>query len=136
IEIMESLVQEDISIILITHKWIDIIKICDRCTVIGKGDGIGTLNVRERTVDEPAALMVGSSVSFKTEKSPNHPENTVLKVENLHVKDSRKVPVVKGLSLDVRENEIVGLAGVDGNGQTELIEAIAGLRKTESGSII
>src|SRR5690625_1775342 len=136
IEIMESLVQEGKSIILITHKLKEIMQICDRCTVIRKGVGIGTLDVKETTVDELAALMVGRSVSFKTEKSTNHPGNTVLKVEILHVKDSRKVPVVKGLSLDVRENEIVGLAGVDGNGQTELIEAIAGLRKTESGSII
>lgn len=136
IDIMHALVKEGKSIILITHKLKEIMQICDRCTVIRKGVGIGTLDVKDTTVDELAALMVGRSVSFKTEKTPNKPGDAVLKVENLHVKDTRKVQVVKGLNLEVRENEIVGLAGVDGNGQTELIEAIAGLRKTESGSIM
>jgi simple sugar transport system ATP-binding protein len=136
IEIMGSLVNEGKSIILITHKLKEIMQICDRCTVIRKGVGIGTVDVKGTTVDELAALMVGRSVSFKTEKTPAKPTDIVLKVEDLHVQDARKVPVVKGLHLDVRANEIVGIAGVDGNGQTELIEAIAGLRKIESGTIL
>lgn len=135
IDIMRSLVKEGKSIILITHKLKEIMQICDRCTVIRKGTGIGTVDVKQTTVDELAALMVGRSVSFKTHKTPAEPGDVVLKVEDLHVNDFRKVPVVKGMNLEVRTNEIVGIAGVDGNGQTELIEAIAGLRKIESGSI-
>lgn len=135
IEIMRALVKEGKSIILITHKLKEIMQICDRCTVIRKGVGIGTVDVKDTTVDELASLMVGRAVSFKTEKTPSKPTDTVLKVDNLYVDDARKVSVVKGMSLDIRANEIVGIAGVDGNGQTELIEAIAGLRKANSGSI-
>src|SRR5690625_6194854 len=84
---------------------------------------------------ELASLMVGRDVSFKTEKKPASPEHVVLRIEDLVVKDSRKVDLVKGLDLEVRAGEIVGIAGIDGNGQTELIEAITGLRKNESGEI-
>lgn len=136
IEIMKSLVNEDKSIILITHKLKEIMQICDRCTVIRKGTGIGTVDVNQTTVDELAALMVGRNVNFKTEKTIATPQETVLEVQDLHVNDTRKVPIVKGMNFNVRKNEIVGIAGVDGNGQTELIEAIAGLRKIESGSIL
>lgn len=134
-EIIESLVDEGKSIILITHKLKEIMQVCGRCTVIRKGVGIGTVNVSETTVEELATLMVGRSVSFKTEKEEAKPTDVVLKVENVHINDNRNVPVVKGLNLEVRANEIVGIAGIDGNGQTELIEAIAGLKKTESGSV-
>lgn len=134
-QIMESLIAEGKSIILITHKLKEIMQISDRCTVIRKGKGIGTVNVENTSVDELASLMVGRDVSFKTKKSPAHPKETVLKIENLHVKDSRKVEMVKGLDLEVRAGEIVGIAGVDGNGQSELIEAITGLKKSQKGSI-
>src|SRR5690625_6250620 len=82
-----------------------------------------------------ASLMDERYVSFKTEKKPASPEHVVLRIEDLVVKDSRKVDLVKGLDLEVRAGEIVGIAGIDGNGQTELIEAITGLRKNESGEI-
>jgi simple sugar transport system ATP-binding protein len=134
-EIMESLVAEGKSIILITHKLKEIMQICDRCTVIRKGKGIGTLDVSNTTVTELASLMVGREVSFKTEKEPASPKETVLNIENLVVRDSRKVDMLKGLDLNVRAGEIVGIAGIDGNGQTELIEAITGLTKSESGKI-
>ncbi|MEI3610868.1 ABC transporter ATP-binding protein [Pseudogracilibacillus sp. SO30301A] len=134
-EIIESLVDEGKSIILITHKLKEIMQVCDRCTVIRKGVGIGTVNVSETTVEQLATFMVGRSVSFKTEKEKSIPTDVVLKVENVHINDNRNIPVVKGLNLEVRANEIVGIAGIDGNGQTELIEAIAGLKKTESGSV-
>ncbi|MBO1003127.1 ABC transporter ATP-binding protein [Pseudogracilibacillus auburnensis] len=134
-EIMQSLVKEGKSIILITHKLKEIMQVCDRCTVIRKGVGIGTVNVSETSVDELASLMVGRAISFKTEKAEATPGDVVLKVENLHVNDSRNVALVKGLNLEVKANEIVGIAGIDGNGQTELIEAIAGLKKVESGTI-
>lgn len=134
-EIMQSLVKEGKSIILITHKLKEIMQVCDRCTVIRKGVGIGTVNVSDTSVDELASLMVGRAISFKTEKAEATPGDVVLKVENLHVNDSRNVALVKGLNLEVKANEIVGIAGIDGNGQTELIEAIAGLKKVESGII-
>ncbi len=134
-QIMKSLIAEGKSIILITHKLKEIMQICDRCTVIRKGKGIGTVNVADSSVDELASLMVGRDVSFKTQKTPAQPKETILKVNNLHVKDSRKVEMVKGLNLEVRAGEIVGIAGVDGNGQSELIEAITGLKKAQKGSI-
>src|SRR5699024_7358203 len=135
IDIMGSLVNEGKSIILITHKLKEIMQICDRCTVIRKGVGIDTVNVKDTSVDELGTVILGISVSFSTDKAPSEPKDVVLHVDDLHVKDFRKVPVVKGMNFDIRANEIVGIAGVDGNGQTELIEAIAGLRKVESGSI-
>ncbi|AVR01107.1 ABC transporter ATP-binding protein [Oceanobacillus sp. M65] len=134
-QIMKSLIAEGKSIILITHKLKEIMQICDRCTVIRKGKGIGTVDVADTSVDELASLMVGRDVSFKTQKTPAQPKETILKVNNLHVKDSRKVDMVKGLNLEVRAGEIVGIAGVDGNGQSELIEAITGLKKAQKGSI-
>jgi len=133
--IMNSLIAEGKSIILITHKLKEIKQVCDRCTVIRKGVGIGTVDVESTSVMELASLMVGRDVSFKTEKKPASPEHVVLRIEDLVVKDSRKVDLVKGLDLEVRAGEIVGIAGIDGNGQTELIEAITGLRKNESGEI-
>ncbi|MGP4059889.1 ABC transporter ATP-binding protein [Halobacillus sp. H74] len=135
IEIMHNLVKEGKSIILITHKLKEIMEVCDRCTVIRKGQGIGTVNVSETNVNELASLMVGREVSFSTEKTPSKPAETYLSIKDLRVKDVRGVEMVKGLNIEVRSGEIVGIAGVDGNGQTELIEAITGLRKSESGSI-
>lgn len=135
IEIMKSLVSEGKSIILITHKLKEIMEVCDRCTVIRKGQGIGTVDVSETNPTELASLMVGREVSFSTEKTPAEPKETFLSIKDLRVKDVRGVEMVKGLNLNVRAGEIVGIAGVDGNGQSELIEAITGLRKTESGDI-
>ncbi|WP_430785827.1 ABC transporter ATP-binding protein [Virgibacillus flavescens] len=135
IDIMHSLINEGKSIILITHKLKEIMQVCDRCTVIRKGKGIDTINVSDTSVNELASLMVGREVSFTTEKKPAQPSEVVLEISNLNVKDSRNVNLVKDLNLDVRAGEIVGIAGVDGNGQTELIEAITGLTKSQSGSI-
>ena len=135
IQIMKKLVQEGKSIILITHKLKEIMEVCDRCTIIRKGKGIGTVNVAETDEHKLAELMVGRQVNFKTEKIEAKPKEEVLSIANLIVHDTRKLPAVKGLDLTVREGEIVGIAGIDGNGQSELIEAITGLRKVESGSI-
>ncbi|KGX88384.1 ABC transporter ATP-binding protein [Pontibacillus litoralis] len=134
-DIMGTLVKEGKSIILITHKLKEIMEVCDRCTVIRKGEGIGTVNVADTSTNELASLMVGREVSFETEKRPAEPKDDVLTIQNLQVKDARQINMVKGLNLQVRAGEIVGIAGVDGNGQSELIEAIAGLRNVESGSI-
>ncbi|WP_106497566.1 ABC transporter ATP-binding protein [Lentibacillus sp. Marseille-P4043] len=135
IEIMRSLIREGKSIILITHKLKEIMEVCDRCTVIRKGKGIRTVDVKDSSVTELASLMVGRDVSFKTDKQIANPKDVVLEIENLFVKDARKVDLVKGLNLELRAGEIVGIAGVDGNGQSELIEAITGLTKSESGTI-
>ncbi|MCL6586896.1 MAG: ABC transporter ATP-binding protein [Anoxybacillus sp.] len=135
IQIMRALVREGKSIILITHKLKEIMEVCDRVTVIRRGKGIGTLNVSETNPNELASLMVGREVHFKTEKQPAQPGKEVLEIRDLVVKDARGVTVVDHLNLTVRAGEIVGIAGVDGNGQTELVEAITGLIKAESGSI-
>jgi len=135
IQIMKKLIQEGKSIILITHKLKEIMSVCDRCTIIRKGVGVGTVNVQETNPDELAALMVGREVHFKTEKKTATPKEAVLTIKELVVEDSRGVEAVSSLNLSVRAGEIVGIAGVDGNGQTELIEAITGLRKIKSGSI-
>ncbi len=135
IQIMKTLIKEGKSIILITHKLKEIMEVCDRCTVIRKGVGIGTVNVSETNPNELASLMVGREVTFKTEKADANPAQSVLEINGLVVKDSRGLTAVNNLNLDVKAGEILGIAGVDGNGQTELIEAISGLRKSESGSI-
>lgn len=135
-QIMNSLIKEGKSIILITHKLKEIMQICDRCTVIRKGKGIGTVNIKDTTAHELASLMVGRKVHFKVDKTPAQSKEVVLNIKGLHVKDSRKVEMVKGLDVSVRAGEILGIAGIDGNGQSELIEAITGLRKVESGTIL
>ncbi|MRX70655.1 ATP-binding cassette domain-containing protein [Bacillus lacus] len=135
VQIMKTLIKEGKSIILITHKLKEIMEVCDRVTVIRKGAGIGTVNVSETNPNELASLMVGREVLFTTEKTSANPKENVLNIQGLTVKDARNVTAVNSLNLSVRAGEIVGIAGVDGNGQSELIEAITGLRKIESGSI-
>ncbi len=135
ITIMKKLTDAGKSIILITHKLKEIKEVADRCAVIRRGKYIGTVDVADSSEAEMAAMMVGREVSFKVEKTAANPQEVVLNIENLRVVDERKVDAVKDFSLQVRAGEIVGLAGVDGNGQTELIEAIAGLHKVEEGTI-
>jgi simple sugar transport system ATP-binding protein len=134
--IMRRLVKEGKSIILITHKLKEIKAIADRCTIIRKGKGIATVEVAETSTEKMAELMVGRKVSFSVQKAEPVLKDVYLKVENLIVKDNRGLEAVKNVSFEIRGGEILGLAGVDGNGQTELVEAITGLRKVESGKII
>lgn len=135
IGIMKTLIREGKSIIIITHKLQEIMDVSDRVTVIRKGQGIGTVITEETNPEELATLMVGRQVVFKTEKGPANPTEEILKVENLVVEDGRGIEKVKGLNLSVRRGEIVGIAGIDGNGQSELIEAITGLRKVKKGKV-
>ncbi len=135
IEIMRNLVKEGKTILFITHKLKEIMAACDRVTVIRRGKVIKTLHVPETDEKQLAALMVGREVSFMVNKKEAIPGEPVLTVKNLVVEGSRGVEAIRGLDLEVRAGEIVGLAGVDGNGQTELIEAITGLRKVKSGMI-
>jgi len=134
-EIMQNLVAEGKTIIFITHKLKEIKAICDRCTIIRRGKYIDAVSVKDTTVDELAAKMVGRHVTFSVEKGPAHPKEPVLRVENLIVGGNRGVDALRGLSLEVRAGEILGIAGIEGNGQSELIEAITGLRKVKSGTI-
>lgn len=133
--IMKNLVKEGKTIILITHKLDEIRAVSDRVTVIRRGKSIETVEIAGATNADLAEMMVGRSVSFKTEKQASKPKEVVLSIKDLVVNENRGVPAVKNLSLDVRAGEIVGIAGIDGNGQSELIQAITGLRKVESGSI-
>ncbi|PPA72006.1 ABC transporter ATP-binding protein [Jeotgalibacillus proteolyticus] len=135
IQIFRTLIAEGKSIILITHKLKEIIEVCDRVTVIRKGVGIDTLDVEGATPNQLASLMVGREVLFRTEKTEAEPKDVVLQISKLNVNDARGVRAVRDLDLTIRAGEILGIAGVDGNGQTELIEAITGLTKISSGSI-
>lgn len=134
-QIMKRLIEEGKSIILITHKLNEIMEVSDRVTVIRKGQGIGTVTTSETNPTELAELMVGRQVVFKTEKIAPNPKEVVLQIDSLTVADNRGIDKVKNLNLTVRAGEIVGIAGIDGNGQSELIEAITGLRKAKSGHI-
>ena len=136
LKIMKALVQEGKSIILITHKLDEIRAVADTVTVIRRGKSIETVEVAGATNQDLAEWMVGRSVSFKTEKVAADPKEVILSIKDLVVNENRGIPAVKGLSLDVRAGEVVGIAGIDGNGQSELIQAITGLRKVKSGEIL
>ncbi len=135
-DIIRLLKKEGKTIVLITHKLKEIKAVADRCTVLRRGKYIGTIDITPDTSEqELATMMVGHSVKFDIDKSPCHPGDVVLKIDNITVKDSIGVVKVKSLSLSVRRGEIVGIAGVDGNGQTELLYALSGLSKVEEGRI-
>ena len=134
--IFERLKSEGKTIILITHKLKEIKQAASRCTVLRRGRYIGTVDVQTTTEAQMAAMMVGREVQFTTRKSTSKPGETVLAIENLYVKNSRGLDAVRNLSLEVRRGEVVGIAGVDGNGQTELVEAITGLMPVERGRIL
>lgn len=135
-QIMRNLAAEGKSIILITHKLEEIKAVADRCTIIRRGTLIGVVDVKEASPAEMAAMMVGRPVSFTVEKAPASIGEPILEIRNLSVMSARHVLGVKDFSLSVHRGEIVGIAGVDGNGQSELVEAITGLRRIESGSIL
>jgi ABC-type uncharacterized transport system ATPase subunit len=123
------------SIIIITHKLDEVLQIADRISVLRRGTKISTIDAAGATERGLAELMVGRPVLSEVERGTGHPGEPVLVIDDLRVSDDRGIAMVRGVSLQVRAGEIVGIAGVDGNGQTELTEAIAGMRKVESGSI-
>jgi len=133
--IIRSLQADGKSIIFITHKLNEVLEIADRITVLRRGKVIETVPREGATEASLARAMVGREVLLRVEKAPAQPGDVLLKVDDLHVTDDRGIPKVRGVSFDVRAGEIVGVAGVDGNGQTELIEAITGLRKIDSGTV-
>jgi simple sugar transport system ATP-binding protein len=134
-DIIRRLKSEGKTIILITHKLKEIKAVAERCTVLRRGKYIGTVNVADVSEEEMAEMMVGRAIKFEIDKDPANPGPVKLSIENLSVKNARGTVGVKNLSLDVHAGEIVGIAGVDGNGQTELIYGITGLAPVESGSI-
>ncbi len=134
-EIMRTLLDRGVSIIFISHKLKEILEICDYVTVLRGGKVVGHADPKQSTQQSLASLMVGRDVILQVDKSPAHPAEPVLSITNLNVADDRKLMMVKGLSLEVHKGEILGIAGVQGNGQTELVEAITGLRETVSGHI-
>ena len=135
-EIIRSLQAEGKSIIFITHKLGEVLAIADRITVLRRGKTIETVPREGATEASLARLMVGREVLLRVEKTPGNPGAPLLTVENLRVLDERGLEAVRGISLEVKAGEIVGIAGVDGNGQSELVEAITGLRKPEAGRIV
>jgi ABC-type uncharacterized transport system ATPase subunit len=136
LKIMRNLIDEGKSIILITHKLREIKAIADRCTVIRRGKYVGTVDVKDTDEARMAEMMVGRQVSFKVEKSAREPGDVILSLRNLRIPCRRKGDPILIDALDIRAGEIVGLAGVEGNGQTELVEALTGLRRVESGSMV
>ena len=135
-EIISNLTADGKSVILITHKLKEITSCADYCTIIRQGKYIDTVKVSDVNENDLAAMMVGRKVEFKVEKKDIKPGEVVLEVKDIHGKDYRGVEILKGLNLSVRRGEIVGLAGVDGNGQTELVEILTGLKKGESGEVL
>ena len=134
--IMRNFTKEGKSIIFITHKLNEIMAVADRCTVLRKGQGIGTVEVKDTTKEELSKMMVGRNVKFTVDKGDVIPGKVIFKVKNLTVPSKiHKNNAVKNVSFEVKKGEIVCIAGIDGNGQTELVSAITGLQKVTGGSI-
>ena len=135
IKTMENLTKDGKTIIIITHKLDEIKLAASECTIIRRGDYIDTVDVASSTIDDLATMMVGHAVKLKVDKTTADPKDVILEIKDLVVDDEREITVVNGLNLKVRAGEIYGIAGIDGNGQKELVEAITNLTKTKSGSI-
>jgi general nucleoside transport system ATP-binding protein len=134
--ILGTLKREGMAIIFISHKLNEVLEIADRVTVLRRGKMIETLPTAGATREGLARLMVGREVLLRVDKTPGTPKEPLLAVEDLTVLDDRGLEAVQNVSFEVRAGEIVGIAGVDGNGQTELIDAVTGLRKAQSGRVL
>jgi simple sugar transport system ATP-binding protein len=134
-EILRTLAREGLSIIFITHKLNEVLEIADRVTVLRRGKIVETIEAQGATEPALAKLMVGREVLLRVEKPAADPGDPLLRVVDLHVRDERGIEKVRGVSFDVHAGEIVGIAGVDGNGQTELIDALSGLASPDSGRV-
>ena len=134
--VMRSLAGQGKSIIFITHKLGEVFEIADRITVLRNGRVVGTTRPAEATQESLAAMMVGRQVILTVDKKPSTAGEVVLRVEDLHAVDDRDTPVVNGTSFEVRAGEVLGIAGVQGNGQTELVEVLTGLRRCQAGRIL
>ncbi len=135
VRVMRTLTAQGKSLIFITHKLREVLEVADRIVVLRAGRVVGETTPAQASEASLAAMMVGRAVILKVEKSAAHPGAPVLEVRGLHVRDDRRLPAVDGLDLEVRAGEILGVAGVQGNGQTELVQAITGLRTPEAGVV-
>lgn len=134
---MKQLVSEGKSILFISHKLNEIMEVSDRVTVLRKGRCLGTLNTKDTDVNELSRLMVGRDVKLVTDKKPSTPGKPILEVNNLVVHDKeKKKDLIKNISFKVRQGEVVCVAGIEGNGQTDLVYALTGLSKIKSGEAI
>ncbi len=133
--IMRELTKRGVSIIFITHKLKEVLAVADRITAMRAGRVVGSTTPKETNEAKLASMMVGREVILTVRKDPARPAGEMLRVEDLHVQDDRGVDAVRGISFDVHAGEILGVAGVQGNGQTELAEALSGLRSVKSGKI-
>ncbi len=134
--VMRALIDDQrTSIVFITHKLHEVFQVADRIVVMRQGKVVGSVAPRDATGESLAALMVGRPVLLRVDKGPARPGEVVLRVRDLQVLSDRGLPAVNKLSLEVHAGEILGIAGVQGNGQTELVEALSGLRTPVSGSI-
>lgn len=135
-KIMKNLAKEGKSILFITHKLNEIMSVADRCSILRKGAYIGTVDIDKTSKEELSEMMVGRKVSFSVEKQEPKVGESILKVENLYVgSNSHKKDAVKNVSFEVHNGEILCIAGIDGNGQTELVQAVTGLTKVKKGHI-
>jgi len=134
--VLRRLAAEGHSIIFISHKLYEVLEIADRITVIRRGKVVGERIPSETNEDDLAALMVGRNVSLIVDRGESHPVDPVLRVSGLRVKDDRGHEAVRGVDLEVRGGEILGIAGVAGNGQDELVEALVGMRKPAAGKVM
>ena len=133
--ILRTLVREGMSVIFISHKLNEVLEIADRISVLRRGKLVETVPREGATEEALARAMVGREVLLRVERPPATPGEPLLEVEGLEVLDDRDLPAVRDVSFQVRRGEIVGIAGVDGNGQSELIEAITGLRRAHAGTV-
>ncbi|MCL4516220.1 MAG: ABC transporter ATP-binding protein [Firmicutes bacterium] len=133
--ITDNLAAQGKAIIFITHKLKEVMAMSHRITVIRRGKVAGSVNPQETTPAALASMMVGREVLLQVEKGPASPGETLLSVENLEAVNNRKLPALRGISFELRAGEILGIAGVDGNGQSELVEVITGLRKANGGRL-
>jgi ABC-type uncharacterized transport system ATPase subunit len=133
--IMRGLTERGVSIIFITHKLKEVLAVSDRITVMRSGRVVGTVTPEDMNEAKLASMMVGREVILKVKKGEASPQEDILKVENLHAIDNRGLESLRGVSFEVRAGEVLGIAGVQGNGQTELAEALTGLRDTKSGHV-
>ncbi len=134
--VLRTLKEEGTSIVFISHKLNEVLDVSDRVTVLRRGKKIDTVQTEGSTERSLASLMVGREVLLRVEKPEHQPGEPLLQVRDLHVSDDRGLPAVRGVSFEVRAGEIVGVAGVDANGQSEVIEAIIGLRHPTAGQVI
>ncbi len=134
--IMKNLAAEGKSILFITHKLAEIMEVADRCSVLRKGKYIGTVDIKDATPESLSAMMVGRDVNFVVEKKPSQPGDVVLDIKGMTVASKRhKNNAVNGVSMQVRRGEIVCIAGIDGNGQTEFVYGLSGLEPLKEGAI-